>query len=175
SLAKSAKVFSGIEAETAGVTQSACFSTLVLSAVSLSCILDNKKPVCPREFQNRIHVRRLPEKMNRDDCLGSCRESLLQLGWVHCERVFVHIHKHRLSSAIGNGLGCGEERVRNHNHFISGPNPKRQESKPKRVCAIAHANGVIGATVGRELLFELLHERSARKRAALDYFANGAI
>ena len=93
--------------------------------MSLSRIFNDKKPVCPREFQNRIHVRRLPEKVNRDDCLGSCREALLQFGRIHRERIFVHIHKHRLSSAIGNGLDRGEERVRNRDHFISGPDPKR--------------------------------------------------
>ena len=131
--------------------------------------------MCPREFQNRIHVRRLPEKVNRDDCLGSCRESLLQFGRVHRERVFVHIDKHRPSFAIGNGLGRGDECVRNSDHFISRPDPKRQESEPKRVCAIANADGVLGAAVGRELFFKSFHERPARKRAALDYFANGAI
>src|SRR5439155_15624362 len=60
-------------------------------------------------------------------------------------------------------------------HFIAFSNPKRQESEPKRVCAIAHADGVLGAAVGRELRFEPFHERPARKRAALDYFTNGAI
>ena len=67
------------------------------------------------------------------------------------------------------------ECVRNSDYFIALSNPKRQESEPKRVCAIAHTDGVLGATVGRELFFKSFHERSARKRAALDYFANGAI
>ena len=79
------------------------------------------------------------------------------------------------SSAIGNGLDRGEECVWNGDYFIALSNPKRQESKPKRVCAVAHTDGVLGATVGRELSFKFFHERSARKRATLDYFANGAI
>ena len=62
---------------------------------------------------------------------------------VHCERVFVHIDKHRPSVAISNGLGRSYECVRNGDHFISRPDPQRQESKPKRVCAIANADGVL--------------------------------
>ncbi len=45
--------------------------------------------------------------------------ALLQFGRIHRERVFVHIHKHRLSSAIGNGLDCGEECVRDSDYFIA--------------------------------------------------------
>ena len=143
--------------------------------MSLSCIFDDKKPVCPREFQNRIHVRGLPEKVNRNDRLGSLRQTVLKFRRVHRECVFVHIHKHRPSFAIGDGLDRGDKCVRNSDYFIALSNPKRQESKPKRVCAIAHTDGVLGATVGRELFFKSFHERSARKRATLDYFANGAI
>ena len=106
---------------------------------------------------------------------GFLRQTVLKFRRIHGERVFVHIDKHRPSSAIGNGLGRGDECVRNSDHFISRPNPKRQESEPKRVCAIADADGVLGTAVGCELLFESFHERPASKRAALDYFANGAI
>ena len=101
--------------------------------------------------------------------------AVLKFRRIHRERVFVHIHEHRLSSAIGNGLDRGEECVRNGDYFISLSNPKRQESKPKRVCAVAHADGVFRTAVSCELLFESFHERPACKRAALDYFANGAI
>src|SRR4029077_8282872 len=87
----------------------------------------------------------------------------------------VHIHKHRLSSAIGNGLDRGDKCVRDSDYFIALSNPKRQESKPKRVCAVAHTDGIFRTAVSCELLFKSFHERPASKCAALDYLANGAI
>ena len=63
----------------------------------------------------------------------------------------------------------------NRDHFVAFTNSKRQESKPKRICPIAHADSIFGAAIGRELLFELFDERPAGKRAALDHFANSAI
>src|SRR5439155_1644969 len=175
SLAESAKILSGIKTEAARVAHRARFSALVLGAVSLSGIFNDKESVCAREFQNRIHVRRLPEKVNRNDRFGSLRQTALKFRRVQRKCVLVHIHEHRLSSAIGNGLDRGEECVRNSDHFIALSNPKRQESKPKRVCAIAHTDGVFRTAVSCELLFESFHERPASKCGALDYLANGAI
>src|SRR4029077_12601865 len=175
SLAERAEILSGIKAEATSVAHCACLSPLVLGAVRLGGIFNDKEAVRAREFQNRIHVRRLPEKVNRNDRFGSLRQTVLKFRWIHCERVFVHIHKHWPSFAAINCLDRGEECVRNSDYFIALSNPKRQESEPKRVCAIAHTDGVLGATVGRELFFKSFHERSARKRATLDYLANSAI
>ena len=145
SLAKGAEILSGIEAEATGVADCACFPAFVLCAVSLSGILDDKEAVCARELQNRIHVRRLSEKVNRNDRFGSCRETPLQLGRVHRERGFVHVDERRPSFAIRNGLGCRDECVRDRDDFIAFSNPKRYEGEPKRVRAIAHADGVLRA------------------------------
>ena len=143
--------------------------------MSLSGVFNDKKPVHAREFQNRVHVRGLPEKMNRDDRFGSLCQTLLQFRWIHRERVFVYVHKDRPSFAIRNGFGRGDKRVRNRDHFIAFTNSKRQERKPKRVGAVAHADCVGGAAKCSELFFELFHERSAGKGTALDHFVNSAI
>src|SRR4029453_5786920 len=161
--------------EATSVAYSSCFSAFVLGAVSLSRILNNKKTVCTRELQNRIHVRRLPEKMNRNDCFGSFREILLQFGWIHRERSFVHVDEHRPSFAIRNCLARCDEGVRDRDDFVALSNSKRQKREPKGVRAVAHADGVIRAAVGREFFFELFHERPPRKSAALDYVANSAL
>src|SRR6266487_5252926 len=76
SLAESAKILSGIKAEATGVAHCACLSTLVLRAVRLGGIFNDKEAVCPREFQNRVHVRWLPEEVKRNDCLGSPRQTV---------------------------------------------------------------------------------------------------
>ena len=126
-LAKCAKIFPGIEAEAAGVAHCACFSTLVLGAVSLSGILNDKEPVRAREFQNRIHVRRLPKKMNRNDRFRSVGDRLLQLGRVHRVSAFVNIDKHRPSCTVGNRFRGGHECVGHSYYFVPGPDAARQE------------------------------------------------
>ena len=55
------------------------------------------------------------------------------------------------------------------------PIPSARRSEPKRVCLIAHADGVLGATGGRELPLKIFHERSACKCITLDYSANSLI
>ena len=141
----------------------------------LGRIFNDEKPMRARKFQNRIHVRRLPEKVNRNDRFGPLRQALLKLRRIHRERVLVHINKYWSSFAVSNGLGGGDKRVWNRNHFIAFTNSKRQERKPKRVSAIAHGDRVGGAAECSELLFELFHEWSAGKGAALNDFTNSAI
>ena len=141
----------------------------------LSGIFDDEKSVGACKFQNRVHVRRLPEKVNRNNRFGSLGQTLLKFRGVHRECVWIHIHKYRASFAVSNRLGGGDKCVRNRNDFIAFTNSKRQESKPKGVGAIAHGDCVGGPTECSELFFELFHERSAGKGAALDHFANSSI
>ena len=141
----------------------------------LSGIFNNKESACPCKFQNRIHVRRLTEKVNRNDRFGSLRHALLQFRRVHRECVRIHIHKHGSSFAVSNGLGRRNKCIRDRDYFVAFTNSKRQESKPKRICPIANAYGIGRAAECSELLFELFDERPAGKRAALDHFANSAI
>ena len=88
---------------------------------------------------------------------------------------WIHIHKYWSSFAVSNRLGGRDKCVRNRNDFVAFTNSKRQQSKPKRVSAIAHADCVGGTAECSELFFELFDERPAGKGAALDHFANSAI
>ena len=110
----------------------------------LSGIFNDEKSVCACKFQNRVHVRWLPEKMNRNYRFGFLGQTFLQFRRVHRECVWVYIHKHWSGLAVSNRLGGSDKRVRNRNDFVAFANSKRQESKPKRVGAVAHADRVGG-------------------------------
>src|SRR4029077_13898678 len=115
SLAEGAKIFSGIKTEATRVAHRACFSAFVLSAMSLSGIFNDEKSVCACKFQNRVHVRRLPEEVDRNNRFGSLGQTLLKLRRVHRECVLIHVHKHWSSLAVSNRLGGGDKRVWNGN------------------------------------------------------------
>jgi hypothetical protein len=116
----------------------------------------------------------LSEKVDGNDRFSSCRKTFLHFGRVHREGSFVHVDKHWLRFAIDNGLGCRDECVRNRDYFVAFSNPKRLEREPKRVRAVANADGILRSAVDREFLFKPFHERPACKSAALDYFTNSA-
>src|SRR5438094_461687 len=122
----------------------ACFSAFVLCAMRLSGIFNDEKSVCACKFQNRVHVRWLPEKVNRNDRFGSLGQTLFKFRRVHRECILVYIYKHWSGLAVGDRLGSGDKRVRNRNDFIAFANSQRQESKPKRISAVAHAYRVGG-------------------------------
>src|SRR5215208_743069 len=161
SFAEGAKILSGIKTEATGVAHTTYLSTFVLRAVCLSGIFNNKESACSCKFQNRIHVRRLPEKVYRNDRFGSLRHALLQFRRVHRECVRVHIHKHGSSFAVSNSLNRRNKSIWDRDYFVAFTNSKRQESEPERICPIAHPDCIFGAAIGRELLFELFDERPA--------------
>src|SRR5437773_2446728 len=139
-----AKIFPGIKTEATRVSYRACFSAFVLCAMRLSGIFNDEKSVCACKFQNRVHVRWLPEKVNRNDRFGSLGQTLFKFRRVHRECILVYIYKHWSGLAVGDRLGSGDKRVRNRNDFIAFANSQRQESKPKRISAVAHAYRVGG-------------------------------
>ena len=96
----------------------------------LGCVFDNIQAARARGLQNRIHVRRLTEKMDGNDRLGPLRYGLFQPGGVHGVGAFIDIDKHRLCAAIGNRLSGRHERGRYRDHFISRPDPQCEKCQP---------------------------------------------
>ena len=56
-----------------------------------------------------------------------------------------------------------------------GPIPSARRVSQSASVPLPTPMAYLGAAIGRELFFKSFHERSARKRATVDYFANGAI
>src|SRR5581483_2818586 len=175
SFAKSSEVFSRVKAKATGVAQSARFSALVFGAVRLRSVLDDEETVSARKFQDRVHVGRLPKKMDRNNGFGSYCERFLQLGRVHRERVFVHIDKDRSRVAKQDGFGRGNKGVWHRDHFVALGDPQGHKRQPERVGAVAHAHGILRAAIRGEFRFELLHEWSAGKGIAGDHFMDSAL
>src|SRR5687768_17341816 len=69
-LAKRAEVFSRIKAEAAGITERPRPPPFIFSAMGLGGIFDHKQTAFPGDLEDRIHVCRLPKKMNRNNRLG---------------------------------------------------------------------------------------------------------
>src|SRR2546429_872394 len=67
SLTISAQILTGINTETAQVTDAAHSSPLVFCAMSLSRVLDDNQIMTPGNFQNGIHIGRLAVEMNGYD------------------------------------------------------------------------------------------------------------
>ena len=130
-LAEGAEVLAGIEAEAAGHTEGAGFAALVEGAVRLAGILDHRQAVPPGDLQDRVHVGRLPEKMDREDGLGPRRDGLLDQVGVHGVGLLVDIDEDRLGPAVGDGLGGGHEGARDGDRPRR-PAPPRGPARPAR-------------------------------------------
>src|ERR1700730_3496686 len=86
---KRSKILSGIKAETRRVTKCPNPSTVIFRSVRLARIFNDVEAVFACKFDNRIHVRRLAEKINRNDCLRPSCQSALQRRWIHRIGTFV--------------------------------------------------------------------------------------
>ena len=68
--AQAAKILSRIEAEATGNAQRTGFAAFVSRAVRLAGVFNQVKIVATRDFEQRIHIRRLAVKMYRQERLG---------------------------------------------------------------------------------------------------------
>ena len=167
-LAKCAEILSGIKAKATCVAERAGPSPLVFGPMRLGRVFDDVEAARARNLKNRVHVRRLTEKMDGNDRLGPLRYGLFQTGRVHGVGAFININKHRLCAAIGNRLSSRHERAGNREHFVSRPDPQCEECQPKRLRAAPDADGMRAIAVRGEILFEPRDERPAGERSAVN-------
>ena len=141
----------------------------------LGRVFDYEESVLAAKGQDRIHVRNLSEKMHRNNGLGSGSASLFQQGRVHRVSALIDIDKYRPGPGISDRFGRGHKGVGHCDDLVTRSNPASEQSEPKRVCAIAHTDGISRVAEGRELILELRDERSTGKSTAVDDFADGLI
>ena len=96
--------------------------TLVTSAMGLCRIFDHHNAVLPREGQDRIHIRGLPEQMHwqkhfglRRDCGGDPRRVNVMGRGIRFDRYW-------RGSDCRNGQPCGNISVGRHDHLIARTN-----------------------------------------------------
>src|ERR1700726_4936403 len=105
--------------------------------MSLGRVLDDKKIMFACEFQNRVHVRCLTKKMDRNNRLRSGRESLPQLDRVHRVCALINIDKHRPSRTEGDRFRGGHEGAGHSYYLVARPDAAGQEREPERLGAAA--------------------------------------
>ncbi len=90
--AQAAQILSWIKAEATGDAQRSGFAAFVIGAVRLAGILNQVKIVTTRNFEQRIHIRRLAVKIDRQDRLGVRRNRRFdQLADPWCRRPDRHL------------------------------------------------------------------------------------
>src|SRR5215475_10082849 len=85
SLTAGAKIFSRVEAETAGDTKRSSFTALILRAMSLTGILDDRDSVFVGDLHNCVHIGSLAVEIDGYDRTGLVGDGSFEECWIHCE------------------------------------------------------------------------------------------
>src|SRR5215207_5719824 len=102
-IAQRAQVLSRIETESRRMTKTAALSPLVTGTLSLGGILDHLQVISLGECQQRIHIRRLPVKMNRQDGTRSRSDRRLDTVRVEIIGAWVWLHSDGSGTRIRDG------------------------------------------------------------------------
>src|SRR5665647_2465374 len=112
------QVLAGVEAEAGGRPNAAHLAALVLRAVGLAGVLQNRQTMEVGDLQNGVHVHRLAVQVHRHDHLGLRGDLLLDPGWVYVVGAGIDVHKDGYAPAVGDGLGRGDEGVGGGDHLV---------------------------------------------------------
>ena len=153
-VAISAKVFAGVEAETRRVSQAAGPFSLIAGAMGLGRVLDNLELIPGGQGIDRVHVRRLPVKMNRHDRLRARGNRPFDEARVDIIGVRRRFHRHRGGAVVGNGEPRGDVGIGRHNHLIPLADTVSAQNEGKSIKTIAHPYAVVCPAVGGEFLFK---------------------
>ena len=95
--------------------------------------------------------------MHRQDGLRARRDLCFDLPDVHQIGVGIDIHKDRARAGQDDRLGRGNERVRDGDHLIAGPDAHGAKNDVQRRRAVADPDAVLHAAELGELLLECLY------------------
>ena len=166
--AKCAQILPRVKTETADIAHRTSLATLVLSPVRLGGIFDHEKTMLTPKRQDGIHIRDLPEKMNRNEGSRSARERLFKKRRVHCVSALIDVDEDRAGAGVSDRFGGGHKGIGHGNDLIARSNPASEQGEPKCLRSAADTNCMLRAAKGCELLFELLDKSSASERSAVD-------
>ena len=166
--AKCAQIFPRVKTETADIAHRTSLATLVLSPVRLGGIFNHEKTMLTPERQDRIHIRDLPEKVNRNEGSRSARECFFKKRRVHCVSALIDVDEDRAGAGVSDRFGRGHKGIGHGNDLIARSNPASEQGQPKCLRPAADANRMLRAAKSCELLLELLDKSSASERSAVD-------
>src|ERR1700691_1885693 len=132
----------GVESKNSCISQCADLLSLKLGPNCFACIFNQKQTMTPCNREECIHIRRMSERVNGNDCLRFVRDRSFCLLWIHVESERININKDGICSNVANGVGCRDEGERRHNHFILRPYAESMHAQVKGGSPGAYANGV---------------------------------
>src|SRR5574341_158917 len=143
--------------------------------MSLGCVLDHWKSSFSSQFQQGIHIYRMTIEVNRNDRLGSRGQFLGHQGWVEVIRVRVDVNENWSGTSHRYGEACVNRRQWGRDDLIPRPNTEGEEREGDCVCPATYTYGILGADVGRKLLFKGFNFFAENISAAFEYSAYGGI
>ena len=133
----------------------------------MGIVFDHEELVLVGNLSDRLHVRALPIKMNRNDSLCARRDGRFYFGGINAVRPGVAVDEHGGRFAQPNRFRSGEEGVGMGYHFVAGADAKGLQRQPDSIRSVAYADGVFGSVEGGKLLLEPLQDRSEHVLTAL--------
>src|SRR5579884_3301610 len=127
---------------------------------------------------NLIHVRHLPEQMNRKNRTRPPGDFRFNLFWIDIERSRVDIDKDRSGSEPGNGTRGGKEAVRRGDYLVAGMDIQRHQCDEQSIGSRGNSDCIATLAILGDLLLELFdlwsQNKPLRLRHAIDRFSNFA-
>ena len=143
--------------------------------MGLAGIFDHEQIVFCRKLKDRIHIRGLAVKVDRDNTgHSSFRRAIDQFSdsaieftsplneleerfRIHRIALFIDIHKSDMRTGLGDRFRRRNERVWNSEDDVPGFDPRRHEREAECVRTAIHANTILRVTKSSELAFEFFH------------------
>ena len=155
-LAHGAEVLGGEETEAVDVGERGDAAALVFGADGLGRVAEDAPAVAPRDGGDRVHVGRAAVEMDRHHGLDAGRAAghVLEPRRIHVVGEGIDVDEDRLSARAHDGAGGGEEGEGRGDDAVAGANAGGQQRQKEGIRAGAADDGVRGAAVGGELLFQ---------------------
>ena len=140
----------------------------VSRAVCLGRVLEDEQTPRLGERVDRVDVTCLPVEMDGEDRRGSRPDGGPGRGGVDQPGPIEHIAQHGRRTDVADRQRRGDERVRRHDHLVTGADAVGLQHQGQRGRAGGDAHTVLGLRVLRELSFELLDLCAKRECARVE-------
>jgi len=138
-----------------------------------SSVFQHHQAVLVGDLHDRVHVRRLAVQVDRHNGLGLGRDGRFDLRGVHRVAVGVHVHEHGLGVRVHDRRNRRDERVRDRDDFVAFADAHGEQRHMERGGTRVVADGVLGARVLGERLFERGDFGAQHERRVLEGAADG--
>src|SRR5581483_11649045 len=126
-VAVSTQIFRGIKTQTTDFPERADTLSVIGRTDRLGRIFDDVQIVSAGEFENRLHVSRLPVKMDRDDGTRAFGDERLELCGIEREGGGINVGKNRRRTEQAHDISGSDVSERGNDDLIAATNAARVE------------------------------------------------